>query len=43
MIISENKPINEILGFLKNVEKVVLIGCNQSAAICKSGGEEEVL
>ena len=43
MIISENKPINEILGFLKNVEKVVLIGCNQCAAICKSGGEEEVL
>ena len=43
MIISENKPINEILGFLKNVEKVVLIGCNQCAAICKSGGEEVVL
>ena len=43
MIISENKPINEILGFLKNAEKVVLIGCNQCAAICKSGGEEEVL
>ena len=43
MIISENKPINEILGFLKNAEKVVLIGCNQCAAICKSGEEEEVL
>ena len=43
MIISENKPVNEILGFLKNAEKVVLIGCNQCAAICKSGGEEEVL
>ena len=31
MIISENKPMSEILGFLKNAEKVVLIGCNQCA------------
>ena len=43
MIISENKPMDEILGFLKNAEKVVLVGCNQCAATCKSGGEEEVL
>ena len=43
MIISENKPMSEILGFLKNAEKVVLVGCNQCAATCKSGGEEEVL
>ena len=40
MIISENKPMSEILGFLKNAEKVVLVGCNQCAATCKSGGEE---
>ncbi|CEH35731.1 methylenetetrahydrofolate reductase C-terminal domain-containing protein [Romboutsia lituseburensis] len=43
MIISENKPMQEILGFLKDAEKVVLVGCNQCAATCKSGGEEEVL
>ncbi len=43
MIVSENKPMEEILGFLKNSEKVVLIGCNECAATCKSGGEEEVL
>ena len=28
MIISENKPMSEILGFLKNAEKIVLVGCN---------------
>jgi len=43
MIISENKPMQEILGFLKDSEKVVLVGCSQCAATCKSGGEEEVL
>jgi ferredoxin len=43
MIISENKPFEEILGYIKDANKIVLIGCNQCAATCKSGGEEEVL
>ena len=43
MIISENKPMEEILNFLNNAQKIVLIGCKQCAATCKSGGEEEVL
>ena len=43
MIISENKPFEEILGYIKNAKKIVLVGCNQCAATCKSGGEEEVL
>lgn len=43
MIISENKPFEEILGYIKDAKKVVLVGCNQCAATCKSGGEEEVL
>lgn len=43
MIISENKPFEEIIDYLKNAKKIVLIGCNQCAATCKSGGEEEVL
>lgn len=43
MIISENKSIKEILGFLKDAQKVIIVGCNECAATCKSGGEEEVL
>lgn len=43
MIISEKKPMEEVLKFLKNAETVVLVGCNQCAATCKSGGEEEVV
>ena len=37
MIISENKPFEEIIDYLKNAKKIVLIGCNQCAATCKSG------
>ena len=43
MIVSENKSMKEILGFLKKAQKVVIVGCNECAATCKSGGEEEVL
>ena len=43
MIISENKPMQEILKFLDKSQKVVLVGCGQCAAICKSGGQDEIL
>lgn len=35
------KPINEILGFLKPNEKVFVVGCGNCAAKCHSGGEPE--
>jgi len=35
------KPLDEILGFLREDEKVFVIGCGSCAAKCKSGGEEE--
>ena len=43
MIVSENKPMEEVLGFLKDAEKIIIVGCGECAATCKSGGEEEVL
>ncbi|MGL5327620.1 MAG: methylenetetrahydrofolate reductase C-terminal domain-containing protein [Peptostreptococcaceae bacterium] len=42
MVISDKKPIKDILGFLEGSEKVVLVGCNQCAATCKTGGEPEL-
>lgn len=42
MVISDKKPIQEILGFLEGSEKVILVGCNQCAATCKTGGEPEL-
>lgn len=42
MVISDKKTIQEILGFLEGSEKVILVGCNQCAATCKTGGEPEL-
>ena len=41
MVISERKPMEEILGFLKGCEKIVLVGCGQCASACKVGGAPE--
>ena len=43
MIISEKKPFDEILEYLKDSEKVIITGCSLCASTCKVGGEEEVL
>ncbi|MFC1807816.1 methylenetetrahydrofolate reductase C-terminal domain-containing protein [Candidatus Omnitrophota bacterium] len=42
MIITKNKPIDVILDSLNDVKSVFLVGCAQCAAVCKTGGEEEV-
>lgn len=43
MIISEKKPFEEILDYLKDSGKVVITGCSLCASTCKVGGEEQVL
>ena len=35
------KPIDEIVGFIRPGEKVFVVGCNNCAWKCHSGGEEE--
>lgn len=42
MIISQKKPIEELLAMLEGVTNVVLIGCGECATVCKVGGEDEV-
>lgn len=42
MIITEQKPLQEILGSLKEYNKIFLVGCGECAAICKTGGELEL-
>ena len=38
MVISERKPMEEILGFLKGCEKIVLVGCVHCSSECKVVG-----
>ena len=35
------KPIKEIVGYIKPGEKVFVVGCNNCAWKCHSGGEDE--
>lgn len=42
MIISEQKPRDEILQMLKRTEKLFIIGCDKCAAKLRVGGEPEV-
>jgi len=42
MIISQQKPLEELLTNLKEYNKIFLVGCGECAATCKSGGEPEL-
>jgi len=42
MIISETKPVVQIIDSLKGYTRVFLVGCGECAATCKTGGEPEL-
>jgi hypothetical protein len=42
MIISKQKPLDEILLSLAGYSRIFLIGCGECATACQSGGEPEV-
>ena len=43
MIITEQKPFQEILESLKGYTKIFLVGCGECATTCKTGGQDELL
>ena len=43
MIISQQKPFEEIFATLGKRKRVFLIGCGLCATLCQSGGEEQVM
>ena len=43
MIITEQKPFEQILESLKGYTKIFLVGCGECATTCKTGGEDELL
>ena len=42
MIVTEQKPFEQILQYLKNYRKIFLVGCGECATTCKTGGEEQL-
>jgi len=42
MIITEKKPLEQILKALGSYRKVFLVGCGECSTTCKTGGQEEL-
>jgi len=42
MLVSEQKPFEEILGYVNKDRTIFLVGCKGCAEGCKSGGEQQV-
>jgi len=42
MIVAEQKPLEEIYGFLNGARKVLIVGCKECVTVCQAGGEKEV-
>ncbi|MCX5669384.1 MAG: methylenetetrahydrofolate reductase C-terminal domain-containing protein [Candidatus Omnitrophica bacterium] len=42
MIISQQKPLKDLLRSLKEYNKIFLVGCGECATACKSGGQPEI-
>ena len=43
MIITKQKPLDELLKYIRKGDKVFLVGCGECSTTCKTGGEPEVL
>jgi len=42
MIVAERKPLDEIIGFIKDCKKILIAGCNECVTVCCAGGKKEV-
>ena len=42
MIITQKKPIEELMAMLGDAKKIAIIGCGSCATACATGGEKEV-
>lgn len=42
MIITEKKPIDELMGLIGDAQRIALLGCGSCATVCATGGEKEI-
>ncbi|MEA3231185.1 MAG: methylenetetrahydrofolate reductase C-terminal domain-containing protein [Thermodesulfobacteriota bacterium] len=42
MIVADRKPIEEIIGEIKDKKNVLILGCNECVTVCEAGGKKEV-
>ena len=42
MIITQKKPIEELMAMIGDAKKIAILGCGSCATACATGGEKEV-
>jgi len=42
MIVADKKPIDEIIEYVKDKERILILGCNECVTVCEAGGKKEV-
>ena len=42
MIITQKKPIDELMAMIGDAKKIALLGCGSCATVCATGGEQEI-
>jgi len=42
MITAERKPMEELTEYVKNYDRILLVGCNECVTVCAAGGRKEV-
>ena len=42
MIITQKKPIEELMAMIGDAQKIAILGCGSCATACATGGEKEV-
>ena len=41
MIVADRKPVEEIIGYVENCQKILILGCNECVTVCDAGGKKE--
>ena len=42
MIVADKKPVEEIIEYVKDSKKILILGCNECVTVCEAGGKKEV-
>jgi ferredoxin len=42
MITAEQKPLEEIIEYIRPFQRILLVGCNECVTVCAAGGRKEV-
>ena len=41
MIVADKKPVEEIIEYVRDANKILVLGCNECVTVCEAGGKKE--